>query len=155
MKCPVIVSVLLLVLAAPMSAQADPTGVLVPEGAPVFGSLSQGASGTLGMPYVGMRIVAPSGFTGAYIEGITGVGDLVAGAAKYELRDDFAGGGVSRLVEVWWNLNGSNSFRTCRFVAIIWKTSVRMSYKLLMLLKLFSSIFQSSRQLLWRWAYLR
>ncbi len=110
MKQGILVAVLCVFLAAP--AHAGPMDILVPEGAPVFGSISQGASGTMGMPYVGMRIVEPSGFNGAYIKGITGVGALVPGAGQYELRDDLAGGSVSRLVEAWWNLNGSNSFTT-------------------------------------------
>jgi len=98
------------VLAA--SASADPTDILVPDGVPVFtDSLSQGASGGMsGLPWVGMRIVSPSGFKGAYIDSMSGVGALVTGAAKYELRDNFAGGSASRLVEGWWDIAGSNSF---------------------------------------------
>jgi hypothetical protein len=100
---------LLGVLVFAAAAEADLV-TLIPEGPPVFtDSLSQTAVGTLGMPYVGMRIVAPSGFNGAYIESMAGVGALVSGTAISELRDDFAGGSVSRLVEGWWDLAGSNS----------------------------------------------
>ena len=95
------------VAALSTSALAD----LTPLGAPEFGgSISQVAVGTLGQPYVGVRVVAPSGFNGAYIENMTGVGSLIPGAAQYELRDDFACGSASQLVEGWWNLNGSNMF---------------------------------------------
>jgi hypothetical protein len=111
--------IVIVVLAIAMSASvgwSDVAMILVPEADPLLGgSLSQTAVGTLGKPYVGHRVVAPSGFNGAYIDGMASVGALVPGAVVYESRDDFsgtpnAGSPISRLVEGWWNLDGSNSF---------------------------------------------
>jgi len=105
MKKIVLVAVMCAFMSVP--ALAD----LTPVGLPVFGgSISQGASMPWHLPWVGMRVVAPAGFNGAYIEGISGVGALVTSAAKYESRDDFAGGSASQLVEGWWDLDGSHSW---------------------------------------------